>query len=457
MTKVTRIAYSHNLNQGKLNQLREMASRLGNLRAKVWQNYGSIASLNLTHRQIRDQWLAEERKFDVPARLWKETLRDTFDDICSYREASKVKVRKAISKRTKDESERKRLFTLLREDRWTEDKYLRRMMRKYFLHGKTKVDNQIILDTGCYTAFEHNGQAWIKVMSFKRGKRIAIPLDTNRTPNGTLRLILCDGRLQVHVAADSSCCSTLPCGDKEIGIDKGYSEAFVDSDGDVHGKGLGQILSRESDSLKVKYQRRNKLKAIAEVKPKKAAAIRKNNLGRKKLDKRKHKHRTNVRDKVFKAAHKVFDKAKTIVCEDLSAPIKSKRQYRKNQKRRLSGWVKGLIQEALNSVSQRRGSSLVLVNCAYTSQIDCRHGVLLGHRNGEKFYCFDRVVLHADQNAARNILARANDPEIRLWTKAEIVKSILLRRTEIFKKRLGLLNQDTSCKAVQLFLPFYQP
>jgi hypothetical protein len=65
-----------------------------------------------------------------PARLWKETLRETLKDILSYREAAKVKVRRAIAKRTDDEKERKRLFTLLKYDRWTEDKYLRRMMRK---------------------------------------------------------------------------------------------------------------------------------------------------------------------------------------------------------------------------------------------------------------------------------------------------------------------------------------
>ncbi|MCZ6675815.1 MAG: transposase [Candidatus Poribacteria bacterium] len=465
MAKVTRIAYSHNLNAGKLDQLKEIASRLGNLRTEVWHRYGSISGVGHYSRQIRDEWLAENRQFDVPARLWKETLRDTFDDICLYREAAKVKVRKAISKRTmvgapspvsrsgqKDESERKRLFTLLKNDRWTEDRYLRRMMRKNCKHGQTEVDNQIILDTGCYTTFERNGQAWIKVMSLERGKRIAIRLKTNRAPTGTLRLILRDCRVEVHYAVDANQCSIGPCGENVVGIDKGYSEVFVDSEGQVHGDELGAVLSAESDFLKTKYQRRNKLKAIAEAKSKKAQNIFENNLGRKKLNNRKALHRTNVRDKVFKAVHSIADKAKTIVCEDLSSPISSKKKYGKNQNRRLNGWVKGLMQEALNSVSQRRGSSLVLVNCAYTSQMDSRHGVLLGQRSGDSFHCFDGVVLHADQNAARNILARKDDPEIHLWTPFQKVKSILLERTEQFQTRLGLLNQDSSCNEEQLLL-----
>lgn len=441
MAKVTRIAYSKNLNSGKLDQLREIASRLGNLRQEVWHRYGSIAGVVLTHRQIRNLWLAEGRKFDLPARLWKETLRDTFDDICLYLEAAKARVRKAIPKRTTSELERKRLFTLLKEDRWTEDNYLRRMMRKYFKHGHTKVKNQIILDKQCYSVFELNGQAWIEVMSLQWGKRIAIPLDTNRSPSGTLRLILRNGVVEVHYTVDSLECSTRPCGDKEVGIDKGYTEVCFDSDEKSYGEGLGELLSAESDVLKVKYQRRNKLKAITEAKADKADKAKnikntiENNLGRQKLNKRKDKHTAVVRDKIFKAVHALVDSACVIVCEDLSFQVKSKskKRYSKNQKRCLAGWVKGIIKEALENVSQRRGSTLVYVNAAYTSQMDSRYGVLLGQRKGKKFYCFDGVVLGAEVNAARNILARKDDLEIRLWTPYEKVKSILLERTEQFK------------------------
>ena len=429
------------------------SSSTGELRQEIWHRYGSISGVGLTYYRIRDKWLASGREFDVPARLWKETLRDTFDDICLYREAAKVKVRKAVAKRTESEAERKRLFTLLKYDRWTENSYLRRMMRKYCKHGKTNVSNQIVLDTQCYTAFFRNGQAWIKVMGLERGKRIAIPLSTNRLPSGTLRLILRHGGVEIHVAVSSEECNQKSCGNKTVGIDKGYSEVFVDSVGIVHGEGLGKMLSTESDYLKGKYQQRNIIFAIAENKPHKREKILKNNLGRKKLFLRKRKHQKRVRDKVFKAVHSVVDKAKTIVCEELSAPIKTKKRYSKNQKRRLSGWVKGLEKEALNSVSQRRGSTLVFVNCAYTSQTDSRYGVLLGHRNGEKFHCFDGVVLHADENAARNILARKDDPEIQVWTPYEKVKSILQKRTEQFQKRLGLLNQDSSCSGQYLLFP----
>lgn len=447
MPKVTRIAYSKNLNQDKLDRLTEIAKRLGDLRTELWDRFGSVSGVGLDHRELRDQWLADKRQFNVPARLWKETLRNTMGDIAMHREASKVKVRRSIPAHTKDKTEQKRLYTLLKADRWLEDSFLRRMMRKYFKHGHTSIDNHIILDTGCYTAFEFGGKAWLDVMSLERGQRIAIPLNTTVKPDGTLRLILRDGKVEVHYTIDIEIKSD--CGNGILGIDKGYTEVFTDSDGQKHGQGLGDRLSAESDYLKKKYQNRNRLEAIAKKKP----HVLKANLGRKKLDKRKKRHTNNVRDVAFKAAHSVVDKAKVIVCEDLTSPIPDKKRYGKNQSRRLSGWVKGTMADAIETVSQRRGSSLSLVNAAYTSQMDSRFGTLLGQRTGDTFHCLDGVVLDADTNAARNILARQGDTEISLYTPYKQVKAILLRRTAEVQTRLGLLNQDTSCNGYQLDLP----
>src|SRR4051794_5120908 len=93
MAKVTRIAYSKQITQSKFEHLAEIAKRLGALRTELWDRYGSMAGVGIQQRDLRDQWLAEGRKFNIPARLWKETLRDTTDDIAMYREAAKVKVR----------------------------------------------------------------------------------------------------------------------------------------------------------------------------------------------------------------------------------------------------------------------------------------------------------------------------------------------------------------------------
>jgi IS605 OrfB family transposase len=444
--KITGIAKSKKITAIKLEKLTELASRLGQLRAEFWNEFGSLKGVNLTHRQIRDKWLADKKPFDVPARLWKETLRDVIDDIHLYCEAAKEKVSHAITRRYKDKTAQKAAYSKLKSCQWLKDPYLRRMMRKYFKHGQTSVKNQIILDSCCYKAFSFGGKAWIEVMSLEKGKRIAIPLNSTRLPSGTLRLIIKNNYIEVHYTINAETqCNITPCGkSSEIGVDQGYSEVFIDSDGTTHGEGLGSLLTTQSDSLKVKYQRRNKLKSIANKKPHKAERIRRNNLGRKKLDNRKAKHKAQVKKLVIKAVHSVVDKSQLIVGEDLSATFKSSKPMRKNQKRRLSGWVKGLIADALEQVSLRRGASVVPVNAAYTSQM-CSCCGCLGRRNGDAFYCINTecgVVLQADWNAAVNIKLRKNDPEIGRWTHAAQVKSILLERN---RQRLGLLNQDSRC------------
>lgn len=116
--------------------------------------------------------------------------------------------------------------------------------------------------------------------------------------------------------------------------------------------------------------------------------------------------------------------------------------------RRLSAWTKGVIASAIENVSRRRGSTVIYVNAAYTSQMDSCDGSLSGKRRGEKFYRENGEVLQADVNAARNVLARLHDSEISRWLPYKQVKAILLQRTSA--NRLKLLNQDSSCRLKNL-------
>lgn len=409
--------------------------------AEIW----IFGGCKKTDRAVRNEWLSEKRQFNVLANAWKETLRDAMSDIQAHREAAKVQARRAVARHTEDEEERKRLYGLLRRDEWMEDPYLRRIMRKYWHRGHNHVANQIIIRSDNYTTFTLGSRVWLKIPGLERGKRIAIPLNTTVAPTGTLRLILRHERVEVHYAIEVK--EEINCGHERLGVDKGYTEVLVDSDKEHHGQELGPMLSSESDNLKVKHQRRNKLRAIAEKKPHKKHRIKRNNLGRKKLNKRSNRFKKRIRDVVFKAVHKVVDKASVIATEDLSSPMTG-RKFGKDITRRLSSWTKGVIAEALSLVSQRRGSTLVFVNAAYTSQVDSRNGVLSGQRRGDTFYCEDGEVMQADENAAQNVLARLDDPEIDRWTPFKKVRSILLERTK--RHRLGLLNQDSSCSGLSL-------
>ncbi|WP_346536056.1 transposase [Micromonospora sp. DPT] len=452
--KVTRIAYSARLNPGKYAALVEQARRLGRVRSEVWQRYGSILAVGsgLRDRQVRDRWLADgiHALFGVLANAWKETVRDAMADIGANMEAAKVEVRRAISRRTNDPAERKRMFTALQADQWASDPFLARQMRKHWKRGRNRTHDQIVVRADKYnTAVDGRGRLWLAIPGLEPRKMVRIPLSTTVAPTGTLRLILRSGRVEVHYQIDAAQMrsSQRPCGDRRLGVDKGYTEALTDSDGQPHGAGLGVLLSSESDRLKERNRRRAKLRSIANNAAlrgdhAKAHRIKVNNLGTVKRDRQAARHRARVRTEIFTAVHEVVDEAGTVIAEDLTKRFTGRKKLPKNINRRLAAWTKGVTAEALKSVSERRGSALVPVNAAYTSQT-CHRCGRFGRRSGDRFRCTCcGVVWQADVNAAINILHRAGDPDIALHTPHHKVKQILQDRTDRHRTRLPV--QDSS-------------
>jgi len=405
----------------------------GSVRTEVWRNYGSVSRLDAKFRPVREGWIAIGHIKNLPQRIWRATLSDVLGDIKANREAAKINVKSHIFRNIKDKNKRKDLFKNLKSDStWINNSYQRGLMRKYWKHGKNHTQNQIVLESGSYKCFHHNGKDYIEVISLNRGKRIAIPIGTNYPITGQIRLILRSGQVEIHYTIDNTDARACGLPGSKIGIDKGYTEAFADSDGIFHGISLGKILSNETDSLNKKYQKRNKIGAVTETlfekNPKKAKRIIKHNLGRKKLDRRKQKHIKKIKTIIFTAANNVIGKAETVVCEDLTKTFKSK-NLGKNTNRRLSGWVKGLMASAIDIVASRRGSRVVLVNAAYTSQI-CSQCGCFGKRTGNRFHCASGcgAVMQADWNAAINILARLDDEKLHRWLPFTKVKQILLKR-----------------------------
>jgi len=121
-------------------------------------------------------------------------------------------------------------------------------------------------------------------------------------------------------------------------------------------------------------KRRGKLKALerkhrAAGRTAKADRILRNNLGKLKLDRRRAKAQKRLRSEAFKAAHAVVDKASVVGSEDLTSVIARKKSWGRGFNRRMGFWAKGVLAEALESVTKQRSASLVLVNAAYSSQV----------------------------------------------------------------------------------------
>jgi hypothetical protein len=283
ISKVTRIAKSVNLNGGKYNQLDRQAKILGRLRKEIWHRFGSINGVGASFREIRNRWVKTRNFKPLPAKSWKETLRDVLDDIAMYEASVKVKIRHDIRKRTSDQGERKRFYRLIKGNDWAKDSYLNRKMRKHKKHGRTSVENQIILEGGVYGQFiGKNGNTWLKIPSFTRGTQVCIPLNSNMVLKGALRLILKDGIVFVHYTIDVK--KFAPCGNNIIGVDKGYTEAFADSEGNFFGEQFGKILTAATEKRNTRGKARNKLHQIAKKKPHKRINERKIQFGPKKTE-----------------------------------------------------------------------------------------------------------------------------------------------------------------------------
>ena len=431
----TRTYYSKSLDNKTYSELKLIAKKLGILRKIIWHQFSSNPK-KLNDREIRDQWLNaknNETNFypkiidQIPARLWKETLRDTIGTINAYFEAGFKEVIKTLYKKH-GKTKAKELIKFLKAD-YKSNNELHRLVRKLIPKGVSKADNIICLDEGCYT-FE---QDILLVTGLRKRKMLSIPLTTKYRPKGNFKIILKEDNrceLRVNFKYQTKVQTEKPY--EAIGVDKGYTEVFTDSTGERHGNDFGKLLTKKSDFLKEKYKNRNKLYAIMKKAnekgdKKKANNIKKNNLGNKKLNRQKEKANIELKEIIYKSAKILAQKAKVIAIEDLT--FKTKSTKFKNVNRRLSSWLKSTIDEAISKYCFIYGTKLVYVNAAYTSQGDSRYDcALVGKRIGNSFIGFDEVVLDADINAALNILARLYDQEISLYTPPEKVKEILIKR-----------------------------
>lgn len=441
----TRVYYSKKLDEQTYSELTLIAKRLGILRKIIWHQFSSNPK-KLNDRKIRDIWLKEKENGtnlypkiidQLPARLWKETLRDTIGNINAYFEAGFKEIIKRLYRKY-GKAEAKKLAKILKTD-YKSNNELHRMVRALIPKGHSKADNIICLDEECYS-FKDDQTNIMRVIGLHQRERMLIPLTTKNKPKGNFKIILKDGRCELRVNNKYQVVADIPKTHKAIGVDKGYTEVFTDNTGERHGEGFGKLLTKKSDFLDEKYKNRNKLWSIMKKAREsgnfnKANNIKTNNLGNKKLDKQKEVMKAELKEKIYSAAKKIAQKASIIAIEDLTFKTKAKKGKKakrgKKTNRLLSSWIKGVIDEAIIKYCFIYGTKLVYVNAAYTSQGDSRFNcALMGTRIGDSFIGFDEVVLDADINAAINILARLYDKEINLYTSAEKVKEILIHRAE---------------------------
>lgn len=441
MTTATRI-----LPAQAIPELLPICKAMGLVRADLWRRYGALGNVGKSVADLRKEitsslWYGE---LAVDGTIRAETTQDIVNDILAYKEAAKAKVRHTITRRTSDRAERKRLYALLRNDQWLSDAFLHRQMRKHCRHGRSRAANQFVVRSDRQSTAIRDGRLVVTVRIARQYGQ-AIELVTTSNGQGVdlagknLRIIVKDDQVEIHYATEKA--QGRPCGNGEIGVDKGYTEALTDSDGMHHGGQFGPVLTDYSDQCAATGKARNKLHALekkhrAAGRMDKSERIRRNNLGREKLAARKQRTQQHLRTIAYQAAHSVVDKAAVLATEDLTLPIKGKVQW-KRFNRRMSGWAKGVLAQALDGVCTQREATHVVVNAAYTSQMDSLTGLLEGKRVGDRFYRVNGDVIQADHNAARNVLDRMHDPEITRYMPYQEVRRILLARSSGATERQG--------------------
>jgi hypothetical protein len=289
--KVTRIAYSRGVNAGKYGLLVGQVRRLGRVRSLVGPvrvDHGCGLVRPADPRCV-DGGRHRHLVWGVGQRVERGTVRDAVADIRAHREAAKAKVRQRVGRRGLPEAERKRLYPLLTRDRWAGDPWLRRWMRQRWRCGHNHTSNQLIIrsDKVRTVTLTEGGEVWLSVPGLEpRTGVVVVPPATAVAPVGTLRVILRGGRVEVHYQIDDTAVTSArrACGAGTVGVDKGYSEVLVDTDGDHHGPELGELLRSRSDTLKDRNASRATLRSIANQAAQRgrhgtAERIRRTNLG----------------------------------------------------------------------------------------------------------------------------------------------------------------------------------
>jgi transposase len=464
---VTRVVEAVNPTQKKLDQLYKIARRYADVRNEVWRRYGSVSSLRkIDHpREVRDEWIETGKgsQFGLQARGWKMALDEAFGILRSLWSNAKTKVRQRLARR-KDFSDPEKHygFYLLKVDellhkvlvgekfdlpekfrdkgidRAKVHKYISSRLRKY--KGRKPIQKRaraFSLDENMYDLYEdEEGRLWLGVMSLTPRERTHLLLSSQARFSGNIRIVLRGRKVEIHYTEKEVCPDPKPESQAErvVGIDRGFKEVLTDSDGYVYGEGFGEMLRVESDRLSLKNKRRNKIRSIAKKAEergdfKKAERIRKNNLGRKKYNRKKWRERKKIQTHIGRALG-VFFKAQhpdLIVGEALNFVYRDRKGLPKRVRRYFSGWLKGVIQSMTAMGCLRSGATYAAVNSAYTSQV-CSFCGCLGDRRGDIFHCLNGGCgrdVDADYNAARNVLKRYRDPDIGLFTPFKGVKSIL--------------------------------
>ncbi len=307
------------------------------------------------------------------------------------------------------------------------------------------------LDCDCWKQLKPDaaGNQRLNIMSLVPGKRIELTLKGHGTLRGTLILVKKEGAFFIHVLQkvkvkhrqqDEAAKSEGKL--RAHAADMGYTEAYTDDEGRQYGTGLGQAITDYAKAQDAKLRERNQLLALAKntTDGVKRRHILKFNLGMKKWEADRRRHRTQIENCVNRAINQMLEDKRTdvFIVEALGWVFRME-GISKKVRNRLSRWVRGLIDERLAFKTAAHQVRVAKVPAAFSSQCCPKCGYTdRENRDGDCFECRHcGAKLQADQVGALNLLARIHDPFFSRYTRKDDIRKHLRECYEEGCRRRG--------------------
>ena len=319
------------------------------------------------------------------------------------------------------------LYTLNKSKRWWDpkaefpelrDELITEILRKNpfpVLDGKTATLDGIVCSI--VESESTKQESWLEIRGFK-GSRIYIPVEKTsfysesmsegKECSVTQLHLDRDGKLDIHRVVQKDNAPLRQEG-KDIGIDWGLTSLVATSEGQLLGLSLYPWLKeRDQELLELtqSLQRQG-------IKPRSSRRYRALN----------RRIRQYVKNEVGRVLNRLAEQdIKSITCEDLNF---RGRGLSRRTRVIVSRAGRSAFKQKLTDLTENHGIEVHSTNPAYTSQQCSGCGLSTSeNRKGSSFRCVHcGKTLHADVNAARNIISRRSAPSngFRYWSKESIL------------------------------------
>lgn len=258
---VTRIGYCIG---GDVEKARIMAKWAGRLRSDIWNKYGSLQAWGIPHQTLYKEFRKTHPypMYQLDRKQYQKTFERVINEIHACQEAAKTLVIRKIyrhfkpekdekGKEISDSSFRDDLIESLKTTKWMEYPLLHRWMRKAYHRGHSYVNNQICVGISNGAKVERLSRNGVKItisgnsIKPRHYEKLTLLFKVGRvTPRGLFQIIFDDVQNEVRLHFPHIVKREPASGEGKCGLDKGYTEAFTDSQNVTYGDGIGQVMQR---------------------------------------------------------------------------------------------------------------------------------------------------------------------------------------------------------------------